>query len=350
MALETLSSNELLNFIIYDTISATPFTSNDSSETTTTTTTTNPCSSFFFHLQNQNSNPNPTSQEQLSMENIADPNSSLTTTTSKMSMVVQAYCTGNATEKNYSCNNDNNNINYHQNLGVVQKKKRRRRPRVCKNKEEAETQRMTHIAVERNRRKQMNEHLAVLRSLMPESYVQRGDQASIVGGAIEFVKELEHLLQSLEAQKFLSHQQQKEGGGEDSNFTNLSSPSSPPFSQFFSYPQYTCSQIPNKYTSKSKAAIADIEVTLIETHANIRILSQKRVAHLSKMVACFHTLHLSVLHLNITSLDPLVLYSISAKVEEGCRLNSADDIAGAVHQMLRIIEEEAILVGVDSIN
>lgn len=33
--------------------------------------------------------------------------------------------------------------------------------------------RMTHISVERNRRKQMNEHLAILRSLMPTSYVQR---------------------------------------------------------------------------------------------------------------------------------------------------------------------------------
>lgn len=53
------------------------------------------------------------------------------------------------------------------------KKRRRRKARVCKNKEEAETQRITHITVERNRRKQMNEHLAVLRSLMPETYVQR---------------------------------------------------------------------------------------------------------------------------------------------------------------------------------
>ncbi|KAI3693779.1 hypothetical protein L1987_76731 [Smallanthus sonchifolius] len=271
---------------------------------------------------------------------IMSSNSSLTTTTAKMSMAVQAYCTGNVTEKNYNNNN--------QNLGV-QKKKRRRRSRVCKNKEEAETQRMTHIAVERNRRKQMNEHLAVLRSLMPESYVQRGDQASIVGGAIEFVKELEHLLQSLEAQKFLLTSQQQEEGGHDCNFTKLSS-AAPPFSQFFSYPQYTCSQIPNKYTSKSKAAIADIEVTLIETHANIRILSQKRLTQLSKMVACFQTLHLCVLHLNVTTLDPLVLYSISVKVEEGCRLNSADEIAGAVHQMLRIIEEEEATLCVDSIN
>lgn len=50
---------------------------------------------------------------------------------------------------------------------------KRRRTRSSKNKEEMENQRMTHIVVERNRRKQMNEYLAVLRSLMPTSYVQR---------------------------------------------------------------------------------------------------------------------------------------------------------------------------------
>ncbi|MCD7454892.1 hypothetical protein HAX54_026423 [Datura stramonium] len=66
------------------------------------------------------------------------------------------------------------------------KSNKRKRPRI-KTSEEVESQRMTHIAVERNRRKQMNEHLRVLRSLMPGSYVQRGDQASIIGGAIEFI-------------------------------------------------------------------------------------------------------------------------------------------------------------------
>ena len=49
----------------------------------------------------------------------------------------------------------------------------RRRTKSSKNKEEIENQRMTHIAVERNRRKQMNDYLAVLRSLMPPSYAQR---------------------------------------------------------------------------------------------------------------------------------------------------------------------------------
>lgn len=52
-------------------------------------------------------------------------------------------------------------------------RRKRRRIKSAKNKEEIENQRMTHIAVERNRRKQMNEYLAVLRSLMPPSYVQR---------------------------------------------------------------------------------------------------------------------------------------------------------------------------------
>ena len=52
-------------------------------------------------------------------------------------------------------------------------RRKRRRTKSAKNKEEIENQRMTHIAVERNRRKQMNEYLAVLRSLMPSSYVQR---------------------------------------------------------------------------------------------------------------------------------------------------------------------------------
>ncbi|KAL2545394.1 transcription factor bHLH [Forsythia ovata] len=297
MALEALSSNELLNFIIYDSISATPFSCNDSSDTNSLLPQeiVGGCSS---------------------MPRLSHPPVSSETTQKPPDLAVQG------------------------------RKKRRRRPKVCKNKEEAETQRMTHIAVERNRRKQMNEHLAVLRSLMPESYVQRGDQASIVGGAIEFVKDLEHILQSLEAKKFVLVQHAaaaETGGANDNTYGSNKVLTNNPFAQFFSYPQFSCSNLPNKYTSQNKAAIADIEVTLIETHANIRILSRRRIRQHSKIVAAFQTMFLSILHLNVTTLDPLVLYSISAKVEEGCQLNSADEIADAVHHMLRIIEEEAIL-------
>nr|AKN09649.1 basic helix-loop-helix transcription factor [Salvia miltiorrhiza] len=167
-------------------------------------------------------------------------------------------------------------------------RRKRRRSKTLKNKEELETQRMTHIAVERNRRRQMNDYLAVLRSLMPPSYAQRGDQASIVGGAINFVKELEQLLQFLEAYKLMDRQDM--GSSSDKVFRNL-----------LSFPQYS---------GKS----ADIEVTMVETHASIKILAKKMPKQLLKMVAGFQSFCLNILHLNITTLDQSVLYSFSVKV------------------------------------
>ncbi|KAJ4965244.1 hypothetical protein NE237_017093 [Protea cynaroides] len=221
-------------------------------------------------------------------------------------------------------------------LVTIPSRRKRRRTRSCKNKEEVENQRMTHIAVERNRRKQMNEYLSVLRSLMPPSYVQRGDQASIIGGAINFVKELEQLLQSLEAQKRIK---------ERSNFGY-----SPPFADFFSFPQYSSSsvhcsnsELSNESVAENRSAIADIEVTMVESHANLKVLSRRRPKQLLKMVAGFQTVRLTVLHLNVTALDQMVLYSFSVKVEEDCELTSVDEIATAVHQMLGRIQEESEL-------
>ncbi|XVF51996.1 hypothetical protein PTKIN_Ptkin04bG0229700 [Pterospermum kingtungense] len=293
MVLETLSSNEPSNFVIYDTLSATPYSSHDSL-----------ASSVSF---GNSFSP----QEQASRGAFS--------------------CFSMVTPPPQCCSTGVEAVGrIPKNFAVQGRKKRKRKPRVCKNKEEAETRRMTHIAVERNRRRQMNEHLAVLRSLMPHSYVQKGDQASIVGGAIEFVKELEHLLQNLEAQKLQALQRTRPAAAYEE--TTYSALLSPPWSQ----------NTPNKYTSKTQASMADIEVTLVETHANIRIASRNGPRRLSKLVAAFQSLYLSVLHLNVSTMDPLlVLYSISAKVEEGCQLSSVDDIVGAVHHILKIIEEDA---------
>lgn len=212
---------------------------------------------------------------------------------------------------------------------------KRRRSKSKKNQEEIENQRMTHIAVERNRRKQMNEYLSVLRSLMPESYVQRGDQASIIGGAINFVKELEQRLQWLGGQK------EKENG---------EAGSSAPFSEFFTFPQYsTCSTVSDNSVSMAdtvggnQAVIADIEVTMVESHANLKIRSRRRPKQLLRMVSGLQSLHLTILHLNVTTIDQTVLYSLSVKVEDDCKLTSVDDIATAVYQMLGRIQEEAMI-------
>ncbi|CAN6971980.1 unnamed protein product [Brassica rapa subsp. trilocularis] len=236
------------------------------------------------------------------------------------------------------------------------KKRKRRKPRVCKNEEEAENQRITHIAVERNRRRQMNQHLSVLRSLMPQPFAQKGDQASIVGGAIDFIKELEQQLLSLEAQKLQKAQTNQTGSSstsQDSNGEreNAHQPCSLSLSHFFLHSYDPSQENRVGTTSSVSTAMEDLEVTLIETHANIKILSRRRgfrwttVAttgppQLSRLMAALQSLSLSVLHLSVTTLDTFAIYSISTKVEESCPLSSVDDIAGAVHQMLSIIEED----------
>ncbi|KAK1324292.1 Transcription factor bHLH67 [Acorus calamus] len=213
---------------------------------------------------------------------------------------------------------------------TTREKRKRKRSKPSKNSEDVESQRMTHIAVERNRRKQMNDHISSLRSLMPPSFVQRGDQASIIGGAIDFVKELEQLLQSLQAEKSMR------SDGLDS------------FDGFFTSPQYTTysssTQMDvvgghNGWMADNGSALADIEVTVIQSHANLKILSPRRPGQLVRAIAALEELHLVILHLNITALQSSVLYSLNLKIEDECKLGKADEIATAVHQIFSFINE-----------
>jgi len=137
---------------------------------------------------------------------------------------------------------------------------------------------------------------------------KQGDQASIIGGAINFVKELEQLLQCLKGQ-----QRTKENGG---GFSDSS-----PFAEFFMFPQYSTRATQNSrgYPSTCEArnhswAVADIEVTLVDGHANIKILTKKLPGLLLKMVVGLQTLAFTILHLNVTTVDDMVLTSVSVKV------------------------------------
>ncbi|XP_028795798.1 transcription factor bHLH57 [Neltuma alba] len=198
-------------------------------------------------------------------------------------------------------------------------RRKRKRTRPIKSKEEVENQRMTHIAVERNRRRQMNDHLGVLKSLMPPSYVQKGDQASIIGGAIDFVKELEQLLQSLEAQKRMRWTDEIGFGygttsscGEESNFGE-------------------------EVKAENKSEFAEIQVTVIQNHVNLKVQCKRRTGQLVKTIVGLEDLRLTILHLNVTSSQASVLYCFNLKVEEECKVVTASEIAGAVEEMLRAI-------------
>ncbi|KAK6775098.1 hypothetical protein RDI58_026099 [Solanum bulbocastanum] len=234
-------------------------------------------------------------------------------------------------------NNNNNNSSpdkyFPVESTVVSGRRKRRRTKCAKNEEEIRNQRMTHIAVERNRRRQMNDYLAVLRSMMPPSYAQRGDQASIVGGAINFVKELEQLLQFLEAHKQIIK-------------TNQQHIQYNPLSKFFTFPQYSTSTAATNNegstTEERRSAAADIEVTMVESHANVKVLSRRKPKQLLKIVNWLQAMCLTILHLSVTTADHMVLYTFSVKVEENCELNTVSEIASAVHEMVAMIEEEAM--------
>ncbi|RVW57563.1 Transcription factor bHLH94 [Vitis vinifera] len=186
-------------------------------------------------------------------------------------------------------------------------------------------------SVERNRRRQMNEHLAVLRSLMPASYVQRGDQASIIGGAINFVKELEQLLQPLEPK---------------TNEATIPNRLLHCLLQLLHLPQYSTYSLTTtplrQQRSPWREAIRHCRrgSNNGETHANIRVLSRTRPKQLFKMVvgstpSAYHP------PLNVTTVDHMVLYSFSAKTgEDDCVLSSVNEIATAVYETVGRIQGE----------
>ncbi|KAM3345079.1 transcription factor FAMA [Capsicum galapagoense] len=234
------------------------------------------------------------------------------------------------------------------------KNNKRKRPRI-KTNEEVESQRMTHIAVERNRRKQMNEHLRVLRSLMPGSYVQRGDQASIIGGAIEFVRELEQLLQCLESQK------RRRIYGDNStpptrplgDSSNIQPPQPQPMpinqnpSSTHNHQPPLLLPLPNEYIeagiqeeiAESKSCLADVEVKLLGFDAMIKILSRRRPGQLIKAIASLEDMQLSILHTNITTIEQTVLYTFNVKISGETRY-TANDIANSIQQLFSFIHAE----------
>ncbi|CAN6198298.1 unnamed protein product [Urochloa humidicola] len=208
---------------------------------------------------------------------------------------------------------------------------------------EAESLRQNHIAVERGRRRRVNEYLAALRALMPPSYSRRGDQTSIVGGAIDFVKELEHHLQSLQAQKRAA----AAGGGHGSER----------FPGFFTSPQYSAAATAadvdgggGEGHSTTRAGVADVEAAVSEGgHATVKVLAPllRRRRMLLGLLIGMQRRGLAALHLNATTTaDQMVLYTFTLKMGDEWQLSSAGDVASAVHDILAgmdVAEERAVL-------
>ncbi|KAK6913886.1 Myc-type, basic helix-loop-helix (bHLH) domain [Dillenia turbinata] len=186
---------------------------------------------------------------------------------------------------------------------------------------------MSHIAVERNRRRMMNEHLKVLRSLTPCFYVKRGDQASIIGGVIEFIKELHQVLQSLESKK------------RRKSLSPSPAPSPRPLQLL---PPPSSDHSPTIFGSENHAnvkelgaccnsPIADVEAKISGSNVIMRTISRRIPGQLLKIIGVLEKLSFEILHLNISSMEDTVLYSFVIKIGLECQL-SVEELAYEVQQ------------------
>ncbi|KAM0948823.1 putative transcription factor bHLH family [Dioscorea sansibarensis] len=190
---------------------------------------------------------------------------------------------------------------------------------------------MSHIAVERNRRRQMNEHLKVLRSLTPPFYIKRGDQASIIGGAIEFIKELHQVLQSLEANK-------RRKSISPSPTTPISSKPllllpPPPQHMGLSLPLDSPHSIDTlkELGASCNSPVADVEAKISGSNVLLRTLSKRIPGQVIKIITVLEKLDFEILHLNISSMEDTVLYSFVIKIGLECQL-SVEELALEVQQ------------------
>ncbi|XP_076939405.1 transcription factor SPEECHLESS-like [Bidens hawaiensis] len=225
---------------------------------------------------------------------------------------------------------------------------------------------VSHITVERNRRKQMNEHLTVLRSLMPCFYVKRGDQASIIGGVVDYITELQQVLQSLEAKKQrkvysdvlsprpspLSPRKPPLSPGpllpisprtpqpmspyrprfqppltssylQPSSMANLPSPSSSSSNSDFI--------VNNDLVANSKSSIADVEVKFLGSNLVLKTISPRLPGQATKIVSVLEDLSLEILQAGINTVDETMVNSFTIKIGIECQL-SAEDLVQHIQQ------------------
>ncbi|CAL5344098.1 unnamed protein product [Camellia sinensis] len=217
-------------------------------------------------------------------------------------------------------------------------------------------QKVSHITVERNRRKQMNENLSVLRSLMPSFYVKRGDQASIIGGVVDYINELQQVLHSLETKKQRKvYSEMLSPRIVSSPRPSPLSPRKPPLSPRLTSvpispgtpqptspykprlhqgylsptiptslePSSSCSSSSssindsvNELVANSKSAIADVEVKFTGANLLLKTVSPRIPGHASKIVSALEDLSLEILHVSINTIDETMVNSFTIKVLE----------------------------------
>ncbi|KAF8089635.1 hypothetical protein N665_0500s0001 [Sinapis alba] len=183
---------------------------------------------------------------------------------------------------------------------------------------------MSHIAVERNRRRQMNEHLKSLRSLTPCFYIKRGDQASIIGGVIEFIKEMQQLVQVLESKK-----RRKTLNRPSFQYDHQTLEPSILAATTNATTRVPFSRIENVMTTSTFKEVgaccnsphANVDAKISGSNVVLRVVSRGIEGQLVRIISVLENLSFQVLHLNISSMEETVLYFFVVKIGLECHIS-----------------------------
>ncbi|CAN8269927.1 unnamed protein product, partial [Cochlearia groenlandica] len=174
----------------------------------------------------------------------------------------------------------------------------------------------------------MNEHIKSLRSLTPCFYFKRGDQASIIGGVIEFIKELQQLLQVLESKKrrktltlipsslpnYYDHKTLLEP-------TKLAATKRVPFSQIENIVMMTTNTF-KEVGACCNSSHANVEAKISSgSNVVLRVVSRRVSGQLVRIISVLENLSFQVLHLNISSMEDTVLYFFVVKIGLECHVS-----------------------------
>ncbi|XP_013585010.1 PREDICTED: transcription factor MUTE [Brassica oleracea var. oleracea] len=186
---------------------------------------------------------------------------------------------------------------------------------------------MSHIAVERNRRRQMNEHLKSLRSLTPCFYIKRGDQASIIGGVIEFIKEMQQLVQVLESKKRRKTLNRSSSPYDHQTIEPSILADTPnattrmPFSKIENVMSLMTTSTFKEVGACSNSHHANVEAKISGSNVVLRVVSWRIEGQLVRIISVLEKLSFQVLHLNISCMEESVLYFFVVKIGLECHLS-----------------------------
>ncbi|KAH9610243.1 hypothetical protein KSS87_012871 [Heliosperma pusillum] len=151
----------------------------------------------------------------------------------------------------------------------------------------------------------------------------KGDQASIIGGVVEFIKELHQVLQSLESQK----------RRKSLSLSPTPSPIQPSPRQVANANIITNHSFEfdgaKEMVACCNSPVADVEAKISGSNVVLRVISKRNRGQLLKIVDALEKLSFEIIHLNISSMDDTVLYYFVVKIGLECEL-SMEDLAAEI--------------------